>query len=361
MIKIKIGNNIISNKHPAYFIADIASNHDGSLKRAKKLIKMAADSGANAAKFQNFYAKTLVSDYGFKNLANINSHQNKWGKSVYKTYEENEVPIEWTQELKEECKNNNIEYFTAPYDLKIISYLNQYVDIWKLGSGDITWHENILQIAKTKKPLIIATGASNLNEVKKIYNKISKINNKICIMQCNTNYTGLKENFKYINLNVLKSYKKYFPKAILGLSDHTIGHETVLGAITLGAKVIEKHFTDNNNKTGPDHEFSMNPKSWEKMIDASRNLELSLGSELKKLEKNEEYTVILQRRSARLKKNIKTGEKITSEDIEFLRPCPKNAAPIYNINKIYNKISTINLHKNNYITKNQFKKILSKK
>ena len=113
MIKIKIGNNIISNKHPAYFIADIASNHDGSLKRAKKLIKMAADSGANAAKFQNFYAKTLVSDYGFKNLANINSHQNKWGKSVYKTYEENEVPIEWTQELKEECKNNGCKWYNG--------------------------------------------------------------------------------------------------------------------------------------------------------------------------------------------------------------------------------------------------------
>jgi len=361
MLKIKIGNKTISNNHPAYFIADIASNHDGSLKKAKKLIKMAADCGANAAKFQNFYAKTLVSDFGFKNLANINSHQTKWQKSVYKTYEENEVPIEWTKELKDECKNNNIDYFTAPYDSKIISYLNKYVDIWKLGSGDITWHENILQIAKTKKPLIIATGASDISEVKKIYNKINKINTKICIMQCNTNYTGLKENFKYINLNVLKSYKKYFPKAILGLSDHTIGHETVLGAITLGAKIIEKHFTDNNNHTGPDHKFSMNPKSWEKMIDASRNLELSLGSELKKIEKNEKNTVILQRRSARLKKNIIIREKIRSEDIEFLRPCPKNAAPIYEIHKIYNKKSPVNLYKNNYITLNQFKKILNKK
>ena len=131
MIKIKIGNNIISNKHPAYFIADIASNHDGSLKRAKKLIKMAADSGANAAKFQNFYAKTLVSDYGFKNLANINSHQNKWGKSVYKTYEENEVPIEWTQELKEECKNNNIEYLIIrrKHSLGYIEFIRGRYDI----------------------------------------------------------------------------------------------------------------------------------------------------------------------------------------------------------------------------------------
>ena len=361
MIKIKIGNNLISEKQPTYFIADIASNHDGSLKKAKKLIKIAADSGANAAKFQNFYAKTLVSDYGFRNLANINSHQNKWQKSVYETYKENEVPIAWTSELKEECKRNNIEYFTAPYDDKIIKYLNKYVDIWKLGSGDITWHENILRIAKTQKPLIIATGASNIDEVRKIYNKVNKINSKICIMQCNTNYTGSNENFKYINLNVLKSYKKYFPNAILGLSDHTVGHETVLGAIALGAKVIEKHFTDNNDNTGPDHKFSMNPKAWQKMINASRNLELSLGGELKKLEKNERYTVILQRRSGWLKKDIKSGEKIKANDIDFLRPCPKDAAPIYDLHKIYNKISTINLYKNHYIKKAQFKKILNKK
>ena len=97
-------------------------------------------------------------------------------------------------------------------------------------------------------------------------------------MQCNTNYTASKENLKYINLNVLKKYKKKFPNLILGLSDHTIGHSTVLGSIALGAKVIEKHFTDNNNRIGPDHKFSMNPRTWKDMVEAARELEVSMGN-----------------------------------------------------------------------------------
>ncbi len=351
MNKIKIRKRLISENSPTYFIADIASNHDGSLKRAKKLIKLAAESGADGAKFQNFYARTLISNYGFKNLKNIKSHQSNWKDSVYKIYEKNELPLEWTLELKEECKRNNIDYFTAPYDNKIINYLNKHVQIWKIGSGDITWHENIIRIAKTKKPLIIATGASNLNEVKKIYDKIIKINSNICIMQCNTNYTGSSKNFKFINLNVLKTYKRKFPKAILGLSDHTKGHETVLGAISLGARIIEKHFTDDNKRIGPDHEFSMNPKTWEQMIKFSRNLENSLGTSIKKVEANERETVVLQRRAIRLNKDIKKNEIIQKKDLSVLRPCPKDALPIYEIDKIIGKKSKRNFKTGEYIKK----------
>ncbi len=352
MSKIKIGTKLISENNPTYFIADIASNHDGSLKRAKKLIKLAADCGADAAKFQNFYAKTLVSNYGFEKLINVRSHQSHWNDSVYKIYEKNELPLEWTIQLKEECKKNNIDYFTAPYDSKIISYLNKHLNVWKIGSGDITWHENILRIAKTKKPLIIATGASTLEDVKKIYKKVIKINTNLCIMQCNTNYTGSQTNFKYINLNVLKQYKKKFPKAVLGLSDHTEGHETVLGAIALGARVIEKHFTDNNQRIGPDHKFSMNPNSWKLMIKLSRNLEASLGSDIKKIEDNEKETVILQRRAIRFNKDIAKNEIIKKEDLSVLRPCPIDALPIYDINKIIGKKSNKNFKKGEYIKKN---------
>tara|TARA_A100001011_G_C14319529_1_gene849772 strand:+ start:201 stop:1262 length:1062 start_codon:yes stop_codon:yes gene_type:complete len=353
MNKLTISKKIISENSPTYFIADIASNHDGSLKKAKKLIKIAAESGANGAKFQNFYAKTLVSDYGFKNLNTISSHQSEWQESVYKTYENNELPLKWTVELKEECAKNNIDYFTAPYDSKIINYLNKHLSVWKVGSGDITWHENILKLARTKKPLIIATGASTLEEVKKIYKKVIKINNNICIMQCNTNYTGSSNNFKFINLNVLKTYKKIFPKAILGLSDHTKGHETVLGAITLGARIIEKHFTDDNKKIGPDHKFSMNPKTWEHMIKSSRNLENSLGTYEKKIEDNEKETVILQRRAIRLVKNKKINEIIKKKDLCFLRPCPDDALAIYEIRKIIGKKYDRDYKKGDYIRKNK--------
>jgi N-acetylneuraminate synthase len=185
-----------------------------------------------------------------------------------------------------------------------------------------------------------------MNEIENIVKKVKKINNKIVLMQCNTNYTADIKNFKYINLNVLKNFKKKYPNIILGLSDHTLGHETVLGAISLGAKVIEKHFTDSNTRSGPDHFFSMNPKSWREMIISSRKLEESLGSNTKKVEKNEKLTVILQRRSVRANRIIKKGEKIKKKDLCFLRPCPKKGLGPFEYYNVINKKAKkqINLH-----------------
>lgn len=341
-----IGKNIISDSSRTYFIADIAANHDGKIERAKKLIYLAAEAGANAAKFQNFSAETIVSDYGFKSLKKKKSHQSKWRKSIFQVYKDAELPLSWTAELKKTCKSAGIDYFTAPYDSSIINYLNKYVCAWKIGSGDITWHEHIIKIAKTHKPIIIATGASNMIEIENIVKKVNKINNKIVLMQCNTNYTADIKNFKYINLNVLKIFKKKYPNIVLGLSDHTPGHETVLGAISLGAKVIEKHFTDSNTRSGPDHLFSMNPKSWREMINSSRKLEESLGSNIKKVEKNEEITVILQRRSVRANRVIKKGEKIKKKDLCFLRPCPKKGLRPFEFYNVINKKAKkqINFH-----------------
>ena len=145
-------------------------------------------------------------------------------------------------------------------------------------------------------------------------------------MQCNTNYTGSIENFEYINLRVLKKYSQLFPDADLGLSDHTPGHTTVLGAIALGAKAIEKHFTLDNNLEGPDHLFSMTPKSWREMVDRARELELAMGSSSeKKIERNEKESSVIQRRSLILNKDLPKGHVIESEDLVALRPCPPQA------------------------------------
>ena len=144
---------------------------------------------------------------------------------------------------------------------------------------------NFKKISK-KLPVILATGAATLNEVKLAVKTILKQNKKIVLMQCNTNYTNSDENYNFINLNVLRSYKKIFrEKVILGLSDHTRGHVTVLGAVAMGARVVEKHFTDDNLRTGPDHAFSMNFKTWKAMVDETRILEKTLGDGIKKLKK----------------------------------------------------------------------------
>ena len=176
---------------------------------------------------------------------------------------------------------------TSPYDLDYVDSVYSFIDAYKIGSGDINWHEIVDKISKKKKPLMIACGASNLKEIKTTIKRILKNKTNVVLMQCNTNYTNLEDNFKYLNLNVLKNFKKIFQtkKVILGLSDHTPGHSSVLGAVALGARVIEKHFTDNNNLIGPDHKFSMNPKTWSDMVKETRRLELSLGDGLKKVKK----------------------------------------------------------------------------
>ena len=143
---------------------------------------------------------------------------------------------------------------------------------------------------------------------------------------------------------------KKFPKAILGLSDHTLGHSTVLGAITLGARIIEKHFTLNNNLQGPDHKFSMNPKSWKEMVLRSRELESSLGIDIKKVEQNEKHTVIVQRRSIHSIRDLKKDHKIKKIDLKFLRPCPKNGIPPYSYKKVVGKKTNKTILKNNIIT-----------
>ena len=346
MITFKINKKKIGEKYPTYFIADIAANHDGSLVRAKKLIKLSALAGADAVKFQHFKAETIVSDYGFKKLGKF-SHQKKWKKSVFEIYKAASINNKWNSELFKTCKKHKIDFLTAPYDLEYIDQVSKFICAYKIGSGDITWHEAVKKISKKRKPVILASGASNLEDVKKTISLIHKHNKKIVLMQCNTNYTASEENFKFINLNVLKTFKKIFEnKIILGLSDHTFGSETVLGAISLGARVVEKHFTDDNSRNGPDHKFSMNPNTWREMVDSSRRLEQSLGNGKKIIEKNERNTVIMQRRSLRASKKLSKNTVLKHKHIVALRPCPKNAISPDNIKQVLGKkiLKNMNFH-----------------
>lgn len=330
-----------------YFIADISANHDGSLERAKHLCYLAKISGADAAKFQHFKAETIVSDSGFKKLGGKQSHQSKWGKSVFEVYQDASVPLDWTPILKQYCDEIDIDFFTTPYDLDYVDELDKYVSLYKIGSGDITWLQMLKKVASKGKKVLIATGASNIEEVQRAMDVLSDYNIPTVLMQCNTNYTAEDENYKYINLNVLKTYSTMYPNVELGLSDHTFGDETVLGAVTLGARYIEKHFTDDNSRIGPDHPFSMNPTTWKNMVDRTRRLEAALGLSVKKVEDNEKETVVLQRRSIRLKNNLKKGSIITESDICYIRPCPQDSLPIH-INPV-GKTLTRDLNINDYL------------
>ena len=184
---LQIGKHTIGEKHPVYFIADISANHDGDLERAKYLIRLAAQAGANAAKFQNFRAPKIVSDYGFRSMQGQVSHQSKWEKSVSEVYAGASIPFEWTPELKETCDEAGIDYFSAPYDFDAIDMLDPYVPAYKVGSGDIDWLESLERMASKKKPVLLATGAATIGDVQRAVNTILAINPNLVLMQCNTN------------------------------------------------------------------------------------------------------------------------------------------------------------------------------
>ena len=348
---MNIGGKEVTQDGPVYFIADIGANHDGELKRAKNLIKLAAESGADAVKFQHFKAETIVSEKGFQDIKDyLPIHQRSWEKSVFETYKEASINTDWNNNLKEYCDEYKVTFMTSPYDMQLAEDINPLLDTFKIGSGDISWIEMIEHLCKYRKNIIAATGASSIEDVRRLYNKVNDYGNKLCLMQCNTNYTGDdSENLKFINLNVLNQYRLEFPKAILGLSDHTHGCTTVLGAVSLGARIIEKHFTDDNSRLGPDHKFAMNPKSWSEMVIETGKLISSLGDGRKKIEENESLTYIAQRRSIYATKDIYQGERIKKDDVIALRPNQKNSFPVENLHNLIGKSANKTIKKGNCI------------
>jgi len=324
---ISIAGRPIGQGHPTYFIADIAASHDGSLQRAVDLIGLAAEAGADAAKFQNFTASEIVSDRGFRELGGAQSHQASWSKSVFDVYADASIPHEWTPQLKRACEEAGIHYFSAAYDFESVDMLEQYVPAYKVGSGDLDWLEMVEYTAAKGKPMLVATGASTIGEVASVVSAVKKYTDELILMQCNTNYTASLDNFNHVHLNVLRSYAATFPNVVLGLSDHTPGHAATLGAIAIGARAVEKHFTDDTGREGPDHAFSMDPLSWREMVERSRELEAALGEPLKKVAENEVDTSVIQRRAVRARHGLPAGHLISREDLTVLRPATPGAVP----------------------------------
>lgn len=349
---LEIQGKKIGVEYPTYFIADIAANHDGDLGRAKELIYLAADAGADAAKFQHFQAKTIVSDKGFRDMGSKQSHQSKWKKSVSEVYADASVSLSWTEELKNTCKDAGIPFFTTPYSLEVIDELDAHVPAYKIGSGDITWRDMVEKVAMQNKPYFLACGASTMDEVMRAVSWALERNPKFGLMQCNTNYTAELENFKYIHLNVLKSLRAMYPSMVLGLSDHTPQHATVLGAVALGASMIEKHFTDDVSREGPDHKFSMDHSTWRDMVDRTRELEMSMGYGIKRVEDNEVETVVVQRRSLRATRNFKAGHEIKDGDFVPLRPCPSDAISPEHLRMVVGRTLRKEVEEGDYLREN---------
>ena len=321
MKRIKIGDRWVGDGEPVYIIAEIASSFDGSKKRAKLLIDLAVNCGADAVKFQCFKTDKIISKEAFEGLKS--GFQSKWVKSVYQMYQDAEFKRQWHQELFDYTNSKGVDFLSSPYDKEAVDIVAELGSpALKVGSGDLTWLEILTYMAEKKLPIILGTGASTIAEIEEAVETIRNAgNDEIILLQCVTNYPS---HFEHANIKAMQTLQKVFGLPV-GYSDHTPGSVVPLGAVALGACIIEKHFTDDRNRKGPDHAFSMNPKDFKEMVDGIRALEKALGSCAKNLYKEEEDTVVLQRRCLRAAKDLAKGTIITEEMVEALRPAPKEA------------------------------------
>jgi len=332
---IWIGNKKVGNDLPCYVIAEIGSNFNGSITAAKKLIKLAKDAGADAAKFQSFIPEKIISRKGFeKKLA----FQAKWKKPVWDVYEQAQLPLNWHKELNHYAKSIGIHFMSAPYYLEAVDELVALkVPALKIGSGEITNLEFLKYVGKTMKPILLATGASTINEVKTAVQTIKETGNKkIILMQAITQYPS---SIKDANLKVLLTFRDKF-KVNVGYSDHSPGDLVVLGSISFGACVVEKHFTENKNMKGPDHLHSLDPREFKQMVNRIRLLEKAFGNGIKKVEISEKETRIIQRRGIWTTENIAKGQRFTNSNVDVLRPVLGISAASYN--KVLGKIAKRN-------------------
>ena len=252
------------NKTKTIIIAEAGVNHNGEMDLAKKLVESAAEAGADIIKFQTFVAKDLVINKAQKSdyqLRNTNSHESQ--KEMLSKLELNK---EQHYELIHHCKKNNIEFLSSAFDIKSVKFLDSLnLYRWKIPSGEITNIPYLRLIGSKNKPIILSTGMSNIEEIEKALNILLKSGSSkanITILQCNTEYPTP---FKDVNLKTMETIKNIFDIET-GFSDHTLGIEASLAAVSLGAKIIEKHITLDQKMIGPDHKASLDPLSFKKMV-----------------------------------------------------------------------------------------------
>jgi len=301
-----------------FIVAEAGVNHNGKLELAKKLIDVASEAGADAIKFQTFKAKNLVSKNTQK--ASYQKQTTCKKESQHDMLKKLELDVKTHKELIVYCNKKNIMFLSTPFDSQSIKLLHELnLSIFKIPSGEITNFPYLKKIAKLDKKIILSTGMSTLSEISDALNILTNNGTKkrnITILHANTMYPTPMED---VNLNAMLSIGKTFDVAY-GYSDHTLGIEVDIAAVSLGASVIEKHFTLDNTMQGPDHKASLEPHELIAMVRAIRNIELALGSSIKKPTKSESPNILVVRKSIVALKKIKKGDIFSEKNLTTKRP-----------------------------------------
>ena len=301
-----------------FIIAEAGVNHNGSIELAKKLIDVASESGADAVKFQTFKAEKLVSKNAQK--ADYQKQTTDTKESQFDMIKKLELDMDTHKELMAYCKTKNIMFLSTPFDHDSIELLNDLgLEIFKIPSGEITNLPYLRHIGKLNKKVILSTGMADIGEIEDALDILILAGTKkenITVLHANTMYPTPMED---VNLKAMVTIGNSFGIAF-GYSDHTLGIEVDIAAVALGACCIEKHFTLDCTMEGPDHKASLEPDELKAMVKAIRNIELALGSSVKKPSKSEIPNMQIARKSIVAKIGIKKGEILSEENIAIKRP-----------------------------------------
>lgn len=317
MKSFMIGNRLIGSDQPTYIVAEIGANHNGDIELAKKTIDAAKECGVDAVKFQTYTAKELISD--LDRLVTMGPEGNQFTERIEDMFDKITLKREMHKEVFDYARSVGLEVFSTPFSLDGIDFLQQLdVNCFKVAASDVDYLDLLEKLAKTSKPVMLSLGKCTMGEADMA---ISTLENngcdKLVIMHCVSQYPSKIED---MNLNVITSLKTLYNDHIIGFSDHSLGITAALGAVVLGARVIEKHFTLDKSLPGPDHWFSMDPLEMKSLVSEVRNIEAALGSSRKCILECENSGRNNSVRSLVINRDLKAGDIINEEDLLALRP-----------------------------------------
>lgn len=314
---IQVNTTFIGRKHKPFIIAEMSGNHNHSLEQALKIIKIAAECGADAIKLQTYTADTLTINHR-GGLFDIEDSNSLWsGRNLYELYQEAYTPWEWHAAMFKCASDNGIICFSTPFDETAVDFLeNLNSPIHKIASFENTHHPLLKKIARTGKPIIMSTGASDLANLAE---SVEVLRNNGCkdlvLLKCTSNYPSSAENS---NIKTIPHLKELF-NCEIGLSDHTMGIGVPCAAVTLGATVVEKHFCLSRAAGGVDSAFSLEPDELKALVIETERAWQSLGAIQYGVQEAERRSLAFKR-SIYVVKDIEEGEVFTEENIKIIRP-----------------------------------------
>lgn len=331
----------LSKNKGCFIIAEAGVNHNGKLSLAKKMVDTAKSAGVDAVKFQTFKVEDLVT----QDARSAMYQQKNTGKkeSQMVMLKKLELSDGDFKKLKQHCDKKKIMFLSTPHTVESLDFLKSLVPIFKISSADLTNIPLIKKVARFKKPVILSTGMANITEIREAVNVIKKTHAKIILLHCTSNYPTP---FDEVNLKAMAAMEKEFNLPV-GYSDHTEGIEISLAAVSLGAVVIEKHFTLTRSLQGPDHVSSLEPKELKQMVDQIRNIEKALGDGIKKPFSSELKIAKLARKSIVARENVLKGSKIKEGMLAIKRP-GTGIEPKY-FYKLIGKEAKVNIKKDQLI------------